>query len=262
MLKISTLSFALLICFSCSKKESTVTPLNTTNVVNNTVNAKNTLILKNFKAFDYENPDSLISAGNIIKILGNNDSIVAQGTTDASGNLTIENLQVGTYDIQYSRPGYSTLTCFSVYIAPGPKSTIFSPRYNSIYRSVGSTVNSVSFISKETNPSVYKFKANLTVGQTDKIDKLGFAIMYRKSGSNLPFMLMYDLYPSISLISGNDYRLSFSNFYLQGSSGTTFDLIIIPHALNLSNLFIQAADWDYEYKNYIGAPSPPITFTQ
>jgi hypothetical protein len=111
---IITTSFLL----SC-KKDETPTPVQTN------TNQSNTFI-GYLSSFDYINPTLNQNAGIQVSVIGNNDQVIATSTTDSTGKFQITNLPVGTFDFQYTKPGWAKYTTLSVNNSAGPKPTIYT----------------------------------------------------------------------------------------------------------------------------------------
>jgi hypothetical protein len=97
-----------------------VTPGNTT-----TQNQTNTFIGYT-SAYDYLYPDSNQNANIEVTVLGSNDQVIKTSLTDSNGRFQVDNLPVGTFDFQFTKPGWAKYTTMSVSNTPGPKPTQFS----------------------------------------------------------------------------------------------------------------------------------------
>lgn len=103
---------------SCNKDE-TPTPTQTNTSQTNT-------FIGYLSTYDYINPKSNQNSGIQVSVIGSNDQVIATSTTDSTGKFQITNLPVGTFDFQYTKPGWSKYTTLSVNNSPGPKPTIFT----------------------------------------------------------------------------------------------------------------------------------------
>jgi len=111
---IITTSFLL----SC-KKDETPTPVQTN------TNQSNTFI-GYLSSFDYINPTLNQNADIQVSVIGTNEQVIATSTTDSTGKFQITNLPVGTFDFQYTKPGWAKYTTLSVNNSAGPKPTIYT----------------------------------------------------------------------------------------------------------------------------------------
>jgi hypothetical protein len=109
------LSLSLLSC----KKDEAPTPNQPTSTGTNT-------FIGYLSTFDYINPKSNQNAGIQVSVLGSNDQVIATSITDSTGKFQIDNLPVGTFDFQYTKPGWAKYTTLSVNNSAGPKPTIFT----------------------------------------------------------------------------------------------------------------------------------------
>ena len=116
----------LTILFSCNKDE-TVTPDNTS-----TQNQTNTFI-GSTSTFDYLYSDSNQNANIEVKAFGVNDQVIQTAITDSNGKFQMDNLPVGTFDFEFTKPGWSKYTQMSVYNQTGPKPTKFNFTNGNIY---------------------------------------------------------------------------------------------------------------------------------
>jgi hypothetical protein len=60
-----------------------------------------------------------VIAGANVKLMDENNSIVAQTTTDSSGNYSFSSLALGNYRVQTERPGFKTSLMTQLNVAPG-----------------------------------------------------------------------------------------------------------------------------------------------
>jgi hypothetical protein len=159
---------------SCNKDE-TPTPVQTN------TNQSNTFI-GYLSSFDYINPNTNQNAGIQVSVIGTNDQVIATSTTDSTGKFQITNLPVGTFDFQYTKPGWAKYTTLSVNNSPGPKPTIFTfangnpssyltyPLVRNIYSDiVDLKLDSTSQLWSNTR---YHFTATLSLDPMDDLSKV------------------------------------------------------------------------------------------
>ena len=117
-----------LFLLSC-KKDETPTPIQTSSSQTNR-------FIGYLSTYDYTNPNTNQNAGIQVSVLGNNDQVISTSTTDSTGKFQIDNLPVGTFDFQYTKPGWAKYTTLSVNNLNGPKPTIFTFENGNPYNNI------------------------------------------------------------------------------------------------------------------------------
>jgi hypothetical protein len=64
-------------------------------------------------------PSGAVISGANVKLMDENNSIIAQTTTDSSGNYSFASLSPGNYRVQTERPGFKTTLMTQLNVAPG-----------------------------------------------------------------------------------------------------------------------------------------------
>jgi hypothetical protein len=64
-------------------------------------------------------PSGAVISGANVKLMDENNSIIAQTTTDSSGNYSFSSLAPGNYRVQTERPGFKTTLMTGLNVAPG-----------------------------------------------------------------------------------------------------------------------------------------------
>ena len=64
-------------------------------------------------------PSGAVISGASVKLMDENNSIIAQTTTDSSGNYSFSSLSPGNYRVQTERPGFKTTLMTQLNVAPG-----------------------------------------------------------------------------------------------------------------------------------------------
>jgi hypothetical protein len=188
-MKYSILSIITLFLLSC-KKDETPTPNQPSS------NGTNTFI-GYLSTYDYMNPNTNQNAGIQVSVLGSNDQVIATSTTDSSGKFQITNLPVGTFDFQYTKPGWAKYTTLSVNNSTGPKPTILTfvngnPYDNMIFplvRNVYTEISDLKLDSTKTSwgNTYYHFTLNLSPDVRDDLNKVNvnvFSVNTTGDGEN------------------------------------------------------------------------------
>jgi len=167
------LSLILLTILVSCKKDETVTPGNTS-----TQNQTNTFI-GYLSTYDYMNPSSNQNSNVQISVIGSNDQIISTSTTDSTGKFQITNLPVGTFDFQYTKPGWAKYTTLSVTNSYGPRPTIYSfqsgnPYNNLTYPLVRNIYSDIIDLKLDSikGGSYYQFTLTLNPDSRDDLSKV------------------------------------------------------------------------------------------
>jgi len=186
-------SLTVLIFFSSCTKEETVTP------TQNFSFGKNNLIGYT-GAWDYQHPDSNVNKDIVVNLVGYSNQPTISVLTDSNGRFEFDSLEVGTYDIVISRPGWSTYRTKSFFHGPGPKPTIaplenyypFTMPINKLVRKVHSNIVSVTMDSIR-NGYVY-FCMNVELNPLDDLTKLEPYLIDRDLGDGNEPALIFNTY--------------------------------------------------------------------
>src|ERR1700722_14120446 len=91
-----------------------------------------------------------VIAGANVKLMDENGSIVAQTTTDSSGNYSFSSLSPGNYRVQTERPGFKTNLMTALNVAPGENQANARLDVGSSAQTVTVTANGLSMLNTES----------------------------------------------------------------------------------------------------------------